>query len=244
MLDRRSARTASARRRRRRRARRRGPAPSSRVDAEADGGVALRVDVDEQRLVAGLGDAGGDVDGGGGLADPALLVRDGVDGAHAAPTLAAGAADSAPNGRSRARIGCELMREISRRRAAVSSPFPRAAGSAPAWARPCGTRAASGRARPRYGTHARAPRPARARACAAAAAPSASSAASTAPFQRTSTPPSAQQRRRVLAQHRQRRQRAGGDDVAARRRPSAHSSARAWTTVAFASPAASAARSR
>ena len=37
--------------------------------AEADGRVALRVDVDEQRLVAGLGDAGGEVDGGGGLAD-------------------------------------------------------------------------------------------------------------------------------------------------------------------------------
>src|SRR5689334_4299155 len=68
-------------------------------DAEADGGVALRVDVDDEGLVAGRGDAGGDVDGGGGLADPALLVRDGVDG-HLRSTLAAGAADSGPNGRS------------------------------------------------------------------------------------------------------------------------------------------------
>ena len=36
----------------------------------ADGRVALRIDVDQQRLVAGLGDAGGHVDGGGGLATP------------------------------------------------------------------------------------------------------------------------------------------------------------------------------
>ena len=40
------------------------------VGAEADGGVALRIDVDEQRLVAGLGDARGDVDRGGGLPTP------------------------------------------------------------------------------------------------------------------------------------------------------------------------------
>ena len=49
---------------------------------EADRRVGLRVDVDEQRRVAGLGDARGDVDGGRGLADAALLVRDRVDGAH------------------------------------------------------------------------------------------------------------------------------------------------------------------
>ena len=52
------------------------------VGADADGGVALRIDVDEQRVEAGLRDARGDVDRGGGLADPALLVGDGVHGAH------------------------------------------------------------------------------------------------------------------------------------------------------------------
>ena len=51
--------------------------------AQGHRGVALRVQVREQGLVAGLGDRGGDVHGGGGLAHPALLVRDCVDGAHA-----------------------------------------------------------------------------------------------------------------------------------------------------------------
>jgi hypothetical protein len=52
---------------------------------QPDRRVGLRVDVDEQRRVAGLRDAGGDVDRGGRLADAALLVRDRVHGAHRAP---------------------------------------------------------------------------------------------------------------------------------------------------------------
>ena len=44
--------------------------------------LACGVDVDQQRRVAGLRDAGGDVDGGGGLPHPALLIGDGVDRAH------------------------------------------------------------------------------------------------------------------------------------------------------------------
>ena len=51
--------------------------------AEGDGGVALGIEVDQQGLGAGGGDAGGDVDRGRRLADAALLVRDRVDDAHA-----------------------------------------------------------------------------------------------------------------------------------------------------------------
>ena len=49
------------------------------VDAERGAGVALRVDVDDQHGQSGLGQRGGDVDGGGGLADATLLVGDGED---------------------------------------------------------------------------------------------------------------------------------------------------------------------
>ncbi len=52
------------------------------VDAEPEGGVGLGVHVHQQRLVAGLGDASGQVDGSRGLAHPALLVGDRVDGPH------------------------------------------------------------------------------------------------------------------------------------------------------------------
>ena len=55
-------------------------------EAEADGRVGLGVDVDEERRVAGLRDAGGDVDRGRRLPHAALLVRDGVDGSHRPPT--------------------------------------------------------------------------------------------------------------------------------------------------------------
>ena len=51
-------------------------------DAEAAGGVALGVDVDDERRPARLGESGGDVNGGGGLADPALLVGHGDDLGH------------------------------------------------------------------------------------------------------------------------------------------------------------------
>ena len=47
------------------------------ADAERGADVALRVDVDEQHVVAALGDAGGEVDRGRGLAGAALLVEDG-----------------------------------------------------------------------------------------------------------------------------------------------------------------------
>ena len=45
-------------------------------------GVALRVEVDQQRRVAGVRDAGAEVDRGGGLAHPALLICDCENGAH------------------------------------------------------------------------------------------------------------------------------------------------------------------
>src|SRR5690606_17918589 len=48
-----------------------------RVDAEADGERALRVEVDEQHLEAAFDEGGAEVDGGGGLAHSALLVDHG-----------------------------------------------------------------------------------------------------------------------------------------------------------------------
>ena len=53
------------------------PAAGLPFEAEAAGGVALRIGVDEERAVAREREGGGEVDGGGGLADAALLVRDG-----------------------------------------------------------------------------------------------------------------------------------------------------------------------
>ena len=47
------------------------------LDAEPGRGVALRIEVDDQRPQAHLGQAGTGVDGGGGLADAALLIGDG-----------------------------------------------------------------------------------------------------------------------------------------------------------------------
>jgi spoIIIJ-associated protein len=52
------------------------------TSAEGHRRVALRIEVDEQRLAPLRRRAGGQVDGGGRLSDPALLVRDGVDLAH------------------------------------------------------------------------------------------------------------------------------------------------------------------
>ena len=49
------------------------------VDAQAGAGVALRIEVDDQDPVAEVGQAGAEVDRGGGLADAALLVGDGDD---------------------------------------------------------------------------------------------------------------------------------------------------------------------
>ena len=51
-----------------------------RVDAHADRHRALRIEVDEQHLAAGLDECGTEVDGGRGLADAALLVAHRDDG--------------------------------------------------------------------------------------------------------------------------------------------------------------------
>ena len=52
------------------------------LSSDAAGQVALGVDVDEQHSLSAQGEGGGEVDGGGGLADSALLVRDGDDSSH------------------------------------------------------------------------------------------------------------------------------------------------------------------
>ena len=52
------------------------------LHAEARRQVGLRVEVDEEDALVGEGEGGGEVDGGGGLADAALLVRDCDDLAH------------------------------------------------------------------------------------------------------------------------------------------------------------------
>ena len=52
-------------------------------DADAGRGVALRVEVEDQHLLADGGQRGAEVDGGGGLADAALLVGDGKDAERA-----------------------------------------------------------------------------------------------------------------------------------------------------------------
>ena len=68
-----------------------------RVDAEADGQGALRVEVDEQHLEAVFDEGGAEVDGGGGLADPALLVDHG-DHARRAVASRARPARGTPGG--------------------------------------------------------------------------------------------------------------------------------------------------
>ena len=50
--------------------------------ADAAREVALRIDVDEQDALVGERERGGEVDGGGGFADAALLVGDGYDAAQ------------------------------------------------------------------------------------------------------------------------------------------------------------------
>ena len=49
------------------------------VDAQAGGGIALRVDVDHQGRLAHRGQGGAQIDGGGGLTDPAFLIGDDQD---------------------------------------------------------------------------------------------------------------------------------------------------------------------
>ena len=113
------------------------------VAAQRDGRVALRVEVDEQRLGAGRGDAGGDVDRGRRLADSALLVRDRVDDAHggALPCFA--------------RMRVELSAACARCRFAGFRPsqprgrffaMPGRRGRSPGWRRPCAARGGGGAA--------------------------------------------------------------------------------------------------
>lgn len=52
------------------------------IDADAAGGVALRIAIDQQGRSAGSGQAGGQIDGAGGFANPAFLVDDANDCGH------------------------------------------------------------------------------------------------------------------------------------------------------------------
>jgi hypothetical protein len=52
------------------------------VDAAAHRGVALGVQVNQQHAHGRLGERGGEIDRGGGLADAAFLIRDGDDAGH------------------------------------------------------------------------------------------------------------------------------------------------------------------
>ncbi len=52
---------------------------------ESDGGVGLRVEIDQQRLFLSLSDGGGEIDGSGGLTHAALLVGNSQDGRHRMP---------------------------------------------------------------------------------------------------------------------------------------------------------------
>ena len=47
------------------------------VDAEPGRGIALRVEIDDQHMLADRRERGAEIDGGRGLADPALLVGEG-----------------------------------------------------------------------------------------------------------------------------------------------------------------------
>src|ERR1700722_15817298 len=44
------------------------------VDSAAHGGIALRIEIDQQHAPFGGRQRGGEIDGGGGLSDPALLI--------------------------------------------------------------------------------------------------------------------------------------------------------------------------
>ena len=51
-------------------------APAGALDAEAGRGVALGIEIDDQHFLADRGQRGAEIDRGGGLADPALLIGD------------------------------------------------------------------------------------------------------------------------------------------------------------------------
>ena len=75
------------------------------LDAEPGRGVALRVEVDDQRALAELGQAGADVDRRRGLADAALLVGDGDDAGERDARRRRSAATSTSGGRRSAGAG-------------------------------------------------------------------------------------------------------------------------------------------
>jgi hypothetical protein len=60
------------------------------ADADAAGRVALRVAIDEECALLRDGEAGGEVDGGRGLTDSALLVGDRDDSGHGGDVREAG----------------------------------------------------------------------------------------------------------------------------------------------------------
>jgi hypothetical protein len=53
-----------------------------RLMAQTRGGVALRIEIDQERAFAGLGQSDRQVDGRGGLADSAFLIRHTQNAAH------------------------------------------------------------------------------------------------------------------------------------------------------------------
>ena len=52
------------------------------LDTDPGGGVPLRISVDQQGALLGHRQAGGEIHGGGGLANPAFLIRDRYDSSH------------------------------------------------------------------------------------------------------------------------------------------------------------------
>ena len=58
---------------------------------KSDGGVGLRVEIDQQSFLFALGDGGGEIDGCGGLAHAALLIGNGQNGGHRVPPVTRGA---------------------------------------------------------------------------------------------------------------------------------------------------------
>ena len=88
------------------------------TQSEPRGGVRLGVEVDDQTPLAGLGQAGGEVDGRRGLADAALLIRDRVDPGRHRPTVAT--QPDAPRWRSGGRCQTPLRVKSERRRLCVN----------------------------------------------------------------------------------------------------------------------------
>jgi hypothetical protein len=59
---------------------------------KSDGGIGLRVEVDQERFLVSIGDAGSKINGGGCLSHAALLIGNSQDGGHKRPgRLGAGA---------------------------------------------------------------------------------------------------------------------------------------------------------